>query len=358
MEILRIVKGNQFYLKIPTTKKNLAGVEEYLDPALIEELDVTLLKSPLGIEVNVPFEIIRIENSNIIVAECKNLPMAIYGVRVSGKIAGVDVLSEEKELIQIVANNALSNVTADVLEGEPAYNINIAIQLISDTSIVASSEIETLEELKRNVADVIEESQIATEDSVLATQKAKEATSGANTATEKAYEAIADMAGATTQMEQKVNEAVIEAKQDVAQTISKAEADINNAVKRADDATQDAKDATDDAKSATSEANKATINANNATSRANASASNADTSATNANNKAKIAQTQADYAKQQGNLAKSEAENAHSMAYYAKKQGDYAYEQGKKIDDLIHYECATIAEIDAIFDESSPESGS
>lgn len=190
----KIVRGNDFTLRIPVRKIVGGAAEKFPLPAC-EEIEVNLVNAyrrrkmahTIGVEDDSLLEV-RVQSSE--------MSLGSYALEVKGKLFGCAWRSNEYEQIQFVDNNASGDTVFEPQEGEDSVEMDTAVVVLPPTV-----------ELGNLITGAHE-----------AIERADAATAMANAAADKA------------------NQAVIKNNQAVADAVAKATAAAVNAVKAKADA--------------------------------------------------------------------------------------------------------------------------
>lgn len=185
----KIVRGNDFTLRIPVRKIVGGAAEKFPLPAC-EEIEVNLVNAFRRRRMA---HTIGVEDDSLLEVRVKSSEMSLgsYALEVKGKLFGCAWRSNEYEQIQLVDNNASGDTVFEPQEGEDSVEMDTAIVVLPPTV-----------ELGNLITGAHE-----------AIERADAATAMANAAADKA------------------NQAVIKNNQAVADAVAKAKTAADNAVK-------------------------------------------------------------------------------------------------------------------------------
>ncbi len=222
----KIVRGNDFTLRVPVRKIVGGEVEKFPLPAC-EEVEVNLVNAfrrrkmayTIGVEDDSLLEV-RVHSSE--------MALGAYALEVKGKLFGCSWRSNEYEQIMLVDNNASGDTVFEPQEGEDSVEM--------DTAVVVLPPMVELGNLITGAHEAVE--------------KADAATERANASADKADKAIGDM-------NKQTDAALADVKQQTADAIAKNDKATADAVAKANTAADNAVKAKADADTATQRANKA-----------------------------------------------------------------------------------------------------
>lgn len=136
MDGLKIVRGNDFYLRIPVYRASPelsgSGVYTAQNMALDEcsNLSVSLLCG-CGKTVSLSFSLCEGESGVIVTRVPGNLQCGWYGIEICGVLCGHRFRSYERKVFKIVENNGSSYVSASTYGGERSYQVDMMWVLYS-----------------------------------------------------------------------------------------------------------------------------------------------------------------------------------------------------------------------------------
>ena len=202
----KIVRGNDFTLRVPVRKIVCGEAEKFPLPAC-EEVEVNLVNAfrrrrmahTIGVEDDSLLEV-RVQSSQ--------MALGAYALEVRGKLFGCSWRSNEYEQIMLVDNNAQGDTVFEPQEGEDSVEMDTAVVVLPPTVELGN--------LITGANEAIEKANVATE--------------RANASADKAAAAIANNDKATADAVAKANTA--------ADNAVKAKADADTATLRANKAAE------------------------------------------------------------------------------------------------------------------------
>lgn len=164
----KIVRGNDFTMRVPVRKIVGGDVEKFPLPAC-EEVEVNLVNAFRRRRMT---HTIGVEDDSLLEVRVHSSEMALgaYALEVKGKLFGCSWRSNEYEQIMLVDNNAQGDTVFDPYEGEDSVEMDTAVVVLPPTV-----------ELTNLITDAHE-----------ATKKANVATDRANASADKADKAAAE----------------------------------------------------------------------------------------------------------------------------------------------------------------------
>ncbi len=233
----KIVRGNDFTLRIPVRKIVGGAAEKFPLPAC-EEVEVNLVNAFRRRRMT---HTIGVEDDSLLEVRVHSSEMALgaYALEVKGKLFGCAWRSNEYEQIMLVDNNASGDTVFEPQEGEDSVEMDTAVVVLPPTV-----------ELGNLITGANE-----------AIEKANAATDRANASADKADAAAAKAeqrtTAAITEFKEQTTTAIGEVKQQTADAIARNDKATADAVAKANTATDNAVKAKADADTATERANKA-----------------------------------------------------------------------------------------------------
>nr|DAK97363.1 MAG TPA: hypothetical protein [Caudoviricetes sp.] len=233
----KIVRGNDFTLRVPVRKIVGGEVEKFPLPAC-EEVEVNLVNAFRRRRMA---HTIGVEDDSLLEVRVKSSEMALgaYALEVRGKLFGCSWRSNEYEQIQLVDNNAQGDTVFEPQEGEDSVEMDTAVVVLPPTVELGN--------LITGANEAIEKANVATE---RANASADKADAAAAEAEQRTTAAITEVKGQTTT-------AIGEVKQQTTDAIAKNDKATADAVAKANTAADNAVKAKADADTATERANKA-----------------------------------------------------------------------------------------------------
>ncbi len=132
MDRLKIVRGNDFYLRIPVNRILYSSSEQKdaVPTALSMPLDEctnlrVCLLCECGRSVEIVYELPDSAPGEIVAKVPGMLKCGWYGMEISGELLGRQFRSYERKVFKIVENNGSSYVSPSVYNGESSYLIDI-----------------------------------------------------------------------------------------------------------------------------------------------------------------------------------------------------------------------------------------
>ena len=233
----KIVRGNDFTLRVPVRKIVGGEVEKFPLPAC-EEVEVNLVNAFRRRKMAYT---IGVEDDSLLEVRVKSSEMALgaYALEVKGMLFGCSWRSNEYEQIMLVDNNASGDTVFELQEGEDSVEMDTAVVVLPPTV-----------ELGNLITGANE-----------AIEKADAATDRANASADKADAAAAKAEQRTTvaitEVKEQTSTAITEVKKQTADAIAKNDKATADAVAKANTAADNAVKAKADADTATDRANKA-----------------------------------------------------------------------------------------------------
>lgn len=281
IDMKKIVRGNDFTMRVPVRKIVGGEVEKFPLPAC-EEVEVNLVNAfrrrrmahTIGVEDDSLLEV-RVHSSE--------MALGAYALEVKGKLFGCSWRSNEYEQIMLVDNNAQGDTVFEPQEGEDSVEMDTAVVVLPPTVDLTNLITDAHEATKKaNAATDRANASADKADKAAAEAKktadaAELAITTANNAASKAEQrttaAIAEMTKQTdatlAEVKQQTTDAIADVKQQTTDAIAKNDKATADAVAKANKATTDAVAKAD---KATADAVKAKADADTAADRANTAA--------------------------------------------------------------------------------------
>lgn len=133
-EILKIVRGNDFILKVEVKTWHMAGdtpQEEKPDLSRCSALQVNAVSTDCGCKRAMTYAMVQgVKNILLVKFGANDFDSdTTLGIEVTGHINGRQFRSYEKRILKIVENNGKSNVMPEVYEGECSYQTDLSAQM-------------------------------------------------------------------------------------------------------------------------------------------------------------------------------------------------------------------------------------
>ena len=151
--MIRILKGNDFTMRIPVKKYVNGKLEAFPLPACTN-ISVRLCSSYRRYVLSFSIDVAK-DNVLLCPVDGDMLGLGVYALEVRGKIFGNDWRSNEYQQIQIVDNNASADYEFMETEGENSVDMDTAIVILPPTAETMDA-VETLQE-GLNFLSLIEE---------------------------------------------------------------------------------------------------------------------------------------------------------------------------------------------------------
>lgn len=266
----KIVRGNDFTMRVPVRKIVGGDVEKFPLPAC-EEVEVNLVNAFRRRRMT---HTIGVEDDSLLEVRVHSLEMALgaYALEVKGKLFGCSWRSNEYEQIMLVDNNAQGDTVFDPYEGEDSVEMDTAVVVLPPTVELTNLITDAHEATKKaNVAtdranaSADKADKAAAEAKKTADAAAAEAKKTANDAAELAITTANDAASdaerrttvAIAEMTKQTGSTLVDVKQQTTDAIAKNDKATADAVAKANTAADNAVKAKADADTATDRANKA-----------------------------------------------------------------------------------------------------
>lgn len=233
----KIVRGNDFTLRIPVRKIVGGAAEKFPLPAC-EEVEVNLVNAFRRRRMT---HTIGVEDDSLLEVRVHSSEMALgaYALEVKGKLFGCAWRSNEYEQIMLVDNNASGDTVFEPQEGEDSVEMDTAVVVLPPTVELGN--------LITGANEAIEKADAATDRANASADKADAAAAKAEQRT----------TAAITEVKEQTTTAIGEVKQQTADAIARNDKATADAVAKANTATDNAVKAKADADTATERANKA-----------------------------------------------------------------------------------------------------
>lgn len=233
----KIVRGNDFTLRIPVRKIVGGAAEKFPLPAC-EEVEVNLVNAFRRRRMT---HTIGVEDDSLLEVRVHSSEMALgaYALEVKGKLFGCAWRSNEYEQIMLVDNNASGDTVFEPQEGEDSVEMDTAVVVLPPTVELGN--------LITGANEAIEKANVATERANASSDKADKA----------AAEAEQRTTAAITEVKEQTSTAITEVKRQTTDAIAKNDKATADAVAKANTAADNAIKAKVDADTATERANKA-----------------------------------------------------------------------------------------------------
>lgn len=277
----KIVRGNDFTMRVPVRKIVGGDVEKFPLPAC-EEVEVNLVNAFRRRRMT---HTIGVEDDSLLEVRVHSLEMALgaYALEVKGKLFGCSWRSNEYEQIMLVDNNAQGDTVFDPYEGEDSVEMDTAVVVLPPTVELTNLITDAHEATKKanvatdranasadkadkaaaeakKTADAAASEAKATADAAAAEAK-KTANDAAELAITTANDAASDAERRTTvaiaEMTKQTGSTLVDVKQQTTDAIAKNDKATADAVAKANTAADNAVKAKADADTATDRANKA-----------------------------------------------------------------------------------------------------
>lgn len=202
----KIVRGNDFTLRIPVRKIVGGAAEKFPLPAC-EEVEVNLVNAFRRRRMT---HTIGVEDDSLLEVRVHSSEMALgaYALEVKGKLFGCAWRSNEYEQIMLVDNNASGDTEFEPQEGEDSVEM--------DTAVVVLPPSVELGNLITGANEAIKKADVATEKANASAGKADKATNNAvkakadaDTATERANKAAERCEGISVEFDEERGSLVI-----------------------------------------------------------------------------------------------------------------------------------------------------
>ncbi len=266
----KIVRGNDFTMRVPVRKIVGGDVEKFPLPAC-EEVEVNLVNAFRRRRMT---HTIGVEDDSLLEVRVHSSEMALgaYALEVKGKLFGCSWRSNEYEQIMLVDNNAQGDTVFDPYEGEDSVEMDTAVVVLPPTVELTNLITDAHEATKKaNVAtdranaSADKADKAAAEAKKTADAAAAEAKKTANDAAELAITTANDAASdaerrttvAIAEMTKQTGSTLVDVKQQTTDAIAKNDKATADAVTKANTAADNAVKAKADADTATDRANKA-----------------------------------------------------------------------------------------------------
>lgn len=266
----KIVRGNDFTMRVPVRKIVGGDVEKFPLPAC-EEVEVNLVNAFRRRRMT---HTIGVEDDSLLEVRVHSSEMALgaYALEVKGKLFGCSWRSNEYEQIMLVDNNAQGDTVFDPYEGEDSVEMDTAVVVLPPTVELTNLITDAHEATKKaNVAtdranaSADKADKAAAEAKKTADAAAAEAKKTANDAAELAITTANDAASdaerrttvAIAEMTKQTGSTLVDVKQQTTDAIAKNDKATADAVAKANTAADNAVKAKADADTATDRANKA-----------------------------------------------------------------------------------------------------
>lgn len=266
----KIVRGNDFTMRVPVRKIVGGDVEKFPLPAC-EEVEVNLVNAFRRRRMT---HTIGVEDDSLLEVRVHSSEMALgaYALEVKGKLFGCSWRSNEYEQIMLVDNNAQGDTVFDPYEGEDSFEMDTAVVVLPPTVELTNLITDAHEATKKaNVAtdranaSADKADKAAAEAKKTADAAAAEAKKTANDAAELAITTANDAASdaerrttvAIAEMTKQTGSTLVDVKQQTTDAIAKNDKATADAVAKANTAADNAVKAKADADTATDRANKA-----------------------------------------------------------------------------------------------------
>lgn len=244
----KIVRGNDFTLRVPVRKIVCGEAEKFPLPAC-EEVEVNLVNAFRRRRMA---HTISVEDDSLLEVRVQSSEMALgaYALEVKGKLFGCSWRSNEYEQIMLVDNNAQGDTVFEPYEGEDSVEMDTAVVVLPPTVELGN--------LITGAHEAVEKANAATDRANASADKADKAAADAVvTANNAASEAKATADAAAAEAEQRTTAAITEVKQHTADAVAKNDKATADAVAKANTAADNAVKAKADADTATDRANQA-----------------------------------------------------------------------------------------------------
>lgn len=277
----KIVRGNDFTMRVPVRKIVGGDVEKFPLPAC-EEVEVNLVNAFRRRRMT---HTIGVEDDSLLEVRVHSSEMALgaYALEVKGKLFGCSWRSNEYEQIMLVDNNAQGDTVFDPYEGEDSVEMDTAVVVLPPTVELTNLITDAHEATKKanvatdranasadkadkaaaeakKTADAAASEAKATADAAAADAK-KTANDAAELAIRTANDAASDAERRTTvaiaEMTKQTGSTLVDVKQQTTDAIAKNDKATADAVAKANTAADNAVKAKADADTATDRANKA-----------------------------------------------------------------------------------------------------
>lgn len=277
----KIVRGNDFTMRVPVRKIVGGDVEKFPLPAC-EEVEVNLVNAFRRRRMT---HTIGVEDDSLLEVRVHSSEMALgaYALEVKGKLFGCSWRSNEYEQIMLVDNNAQGDTVFDPYEGEDSVEMDTAVVVLPPTVELTNLITDAHEATKKanvatdranasadkadkaaaeakKTADAAASEAKATADAAAAEAK-KTANDAAALAITTANDAASDAERRTTvaiaEMTKQTGSTLVDVKQQTTDAIAKNDKATADAVAKANTAADNAVKAKADADTATDRANKA-----------------------------------------------------------------------------------------------------
>lgn len=277
----KIVRGNDFTMRVPVRKIVGGDVEKFPLPAC-EEVEVNLVNAFRRRRMT---HTIGVEDDSLLEVRVHSSEMALgaYALEVKGKLFGCSWRSNEYEQIMLVDNNAQGDTVFDPYEGEDSVEMDTAVVVLPPTVELTNLITDAHEATKKanvatdranasadkadkaaaeakKTADAAASEAKATADAAAAEAK-KTANDAAELAITTANDAASDAERRTTvaiaEMTKQTGSTLVDVKQQTTDAIAKNDKATADAVAKANTAADNAVKAKADADTATDRANKA-----------------------------------------------------------------------------------------------------
>ena len=255
----KIVRGNDFTMRVPVRKIVGGDVEKFPLPAC-EEVEVNLVNAFRRRRMT---HTIGVEDDSLLEVRVHSSEMALgaYALEVKGKLFGCSWRSNEYEQIMLVDNNAQGDTVFDPYEGEDSVEMDTAVVVLPPTVELTNLITDAHEATKKaNVATDRANASADKADKAAAEAK-KTADAAASDAERRTTVAIAVMTKQTdstlVDVKQLTTDAIADVKQQTTDAIAKNDKATADAVVKANTAADNAVKAKADADTATDRANKA-----------------------------------------------------------------------------------------------------
>ena len=277
----KIVRGNDFTMRVPVRKIVGGDVEKFPLPAC-EEVEVNLVNAFRRRRMT---HTIGVEDDSLLEVRVHSSEMALgaYALEVKGKLFGCSWRSNEYEQIMLVDNNAQGDTVFDPYEGEDSVEMDTAVVVLPPTVELTNLITDAHEATKKaNVATdranasadkadkaaaeakktadaaAAEAKKTANDAAELAITTANDAASDAERRTTVAIAEMTKQTGSTlVDVKQLTTDAIADVKQQTTDAIAKNDKATADAVAKANTAADNAVKAKADADTATDRANKA-----------------------------------------------------------------------------------------------------
>jgi hypothetical protein len=244
----KIVRGNDFTLRVPVRKIVGGEVEKFPLPAC-EEVEVNLVNAFRRRRMA---HTIGVEDDSLLEVRVKSSEMSLgsYALEVKGKLFGCAWRSNEYEQIQFVDNNASGDTVFEPQEGEDSVEMDTAVVVLPPTVELGN--------LITGANEAIEKANVATERANASAAKADKAAADAE---QRTTAAIAEMNNQTdttlADVKKQTADAIVDVKKQTTDAVAKNDKATADAVAKAKTAADNAVKAKADADTATQRANKA-----------------------------------------------------------------------------------------------------